>query len=280
MAFHANPAMYADHIHLKVSNLTRSLGFYHDVLGFRILEEYAGFAQLTAGGLQTCITIEQVNDALPLNPANTGLFHVAFLVPSRRELAKVLRHLIHLEYPLYGASDHLVSEAIYLTDPDGNGIEIYADRDPGEWEWARGQVKIESLPLNTDDLMSEIGENGWEGIPEKTIIGHIHLQVSDLEETGFFYTEGFGFDIVTRYGRKALFLSSENYHHHIGLNIWNSAGGASPSEKNIGLKHFSISIPETEREIVAGRLKSSGWPVKEEAEKYAVTDPSGNKVIF
>lgn len=280
MQFHKHPAMYIEHLHLKVANIEQSLNFYQDVLGFRVLEQKANQAQLSAGGMKSLITIEQFENSTPLNPTNTGLFHMAFLVPSRIDLAKVMRHLIDVRYPLQGASDHLVSEALYLADPDGNGIEIYADRDAREWNWQQGQVEMLTLPLNADDLLNEVVENGWEGMPEDTIIGHVHLQATELKKVEEIYTSGFGFDVVTQYGYQALFLSSENYHHHIGLNTWNSAGGSIPEANSIGLKSFTISIPETGRDQVAKRLINMGVSVSDNSDRYVVQDPSGNYIVF
>ncbi|MFZ3577574.1 VOC family protein [Virgibacillus sp. DJP39] len=280
MTFHSNETRHVNHIHLKVSNLQRSLYFYQKILGFRVVEQQPMLAKLAAGGTRPMLTIEQVKNARSLDSSKTGLFHIAFLLPERADLAKVLRHFMHRGYPVQGASDHLVSEALYIADPDGNGVEIYVDRDPAEWTWSGNEVEMSTLPLDANELMKEIAEDGWQGMPVGTVIGHIHLQVSDLETAGDFYTKGFEFDIVNHFGSQALFISSAGYHHHIGLNIWNSKGGAVPAGDEVGLKSYIIVIPENKRMETVERFQNIGVSVNLDGDKYFVIDPSGNQIYF
>lgn len=280
MTFHQHPASFVNHIHLKVGNITRSLDFYQKILGFRIIEQQYNLVKLSSGGMKAFVTLEQLEKPMPLNPRNTGLFHIAFLLPTRNDLANMLRDLTHVGYPLQGASDHFVSEALYLADPDGNGIEIYVDRDHKLWEWEKGSVNMATLPLDANHLMMEVDPNGRDGLPEDTIIGHIHLQVANLVEEELFYTKGFGFSIVSRYGERALFLSTEGYHHHIGLNTWNSKDGSVPEAASIGLKSYTISVPPKQRKKVARRLRKHGFPVEKAGSQYWSLDPSGNVVYF
>lgn len=280
MRFHTEETKHINHIHLKVANLDRSLNFYQNILGFRVTEQQPHLAILTAGGSERMLTIEQLENASPLNPRKTGLFHIAFLLPKRADLAKVLRHFMHKGYPVQGASDHIVSEALYISDPDGNGVEIYIDRDPEEWNWNGEEVEMSTFPMDANALMREVAEQGWQGMPVGTIIGHIHLQVADLPSVESFYTKGFGFKVVNHYGNQALFLSSANYHHHIGLNTWNSLNGKTPSDNEVGLKSFTISVPADERMEIVSRLQSLHVPVDLDGEKYMVIDPSGNKIYF
>lgn len=280
MTFHQHPASFVNHIHLKVGNITRSLDFYQKILGFRIIEQQHNRVKLSSGGMTAFVTLEQLDKAIPLNPRETGLFHIAFLLPTRNDLANMLRHLIHTGYPLHGASDHLVSEALYLSDPDENGIEIYVDRDHKDWEWSKGSVNMSTLPLNANHLMLDVNPDGWDGLPEKTIIGHIHLQVANLAAVEPFYIKGFGFSVVSRYGSQALFLSTGGYHHHIGLNTWNSKGGAIPGTTSIGMKSYTISVPAKERKKIVHRLKKLGFPIEKVGSQYRSQDPSGNVVYF
>lgn len=164
-----------NHFHIKVADLDQSLNFYQNILGFQVLKQSESQAKLSVDGATALVTIEQIENALPLNLRTTGLFHIAFLLPERSDLATILQHLLQKKYPLQGVSDHFVSEAIYLADPDGNGIEIYTDRKPDQWNWDEGKVEMTSLPLDADGLMKEVATNGWRGMPKGTIIGHIHL---------------------------------------------------------------------------------------------------------
>lgn len=280
MTFHTNGTMHVNHIHLKVANLERSLHFYQNVLGFRVMVEQPHLAKLAAGGIKPVLTIEQLENAIPLDRRKTGLFHIAFLLPERADLAKVLRHFMHTGYPVQGASDHLVSEALYIADPDGNGVEVYVDRDSAEWKWNEDEVEMSTLPLDANALMKEVAHDGWRGMPVGTIIGHIHLQVSDLATVEDFYTKGFGFQIVSHFGRQALFLSSAGYHHHIGLNTWNSMGGSVPTDDEVGLKSYTISVLANERIAVVEQLQNLDVHVDLDGDQYLVVDPSGNRIYF
>ncbi|WP_284140838.1 MULTISPECIES: VOC family protein [unclassified Virgibacillus] len=281
MEFHSYPAIYVDYIHLKVSNLKRSLSFYQGVLGFNMLESKQKEATLTLNGIDPLLTIEEIENPIPRNPGETGLFHIAYLLPKRRDLASTLYHLLKTGYSIQGASDHLVSEAIYLADPDGNGIEIYIDRAPDTWKWnGQSEVKMATLPLDVDDLLKETEESVWSGLPKETRIGHIHLQVHDLKEVTAFYSLGFGFDVVSNYGKQARFISTSGYHHHIGLNTWNSLGGKKPHPLSIGIKYFRVALSKEQREKVKHRLVDLGYSVNTQSEYYTVQDPSGNIILF
>lgn len=172
--------------------MIRALDFYQNVLGFQIIEQQTNIAKLSAGGQSPILALEKQEKPIPLKPGDTGLFHIAYLLPSRRDLAVMLRHLLHIGYPIQGASDHLVSEALYLADPDGNDIEVYVDRDHRDWKWKNGEVAMSTLPLDADSLLKELETDGWNGLPENAIIGHIHLQVANLDNIKPFYVDGLG----------------------------------------------------------------------------------------
>ena len=175
----------------------------------------------------------------------------------------------------------MVSEALYLADPDGNGIEIYIDRDPSEWSWSNGEVAMTVDPLNFEDLLSEGKQQSWKGLPAGTVMGHLHLHVSELKKTEEFYSKGLGFEVVNRYGNQALFISTGKYHHHIALNTWAGVGAPTPPENSVGLESFTIVLAdEATRNNVIAQLKSIGASVTEENGSFITYDPSGNRIYL
>ncbi|MDN4523100.1 VOC family protein [Fictibacillus fluitans] len=279
MNFHTAPKTFVEHVHLMVEDLNRSLSFYQDILGLSILNKSEKKIDLTLDGTTSLLTIEQPYNAQPKQPRTAGLYHFALLVPSRKELARVLRHLLNIGYPLQGAADHLVSEALYLADPDGNGIEIYRDRDSADWQWDNGQVVMTTEPLDAEGLLAESVDTNYEGLPKGTIMGHLHLHVADLEEAEAFYCSGLGFEVVQRLGNQALFISTGNYHHHLGLNIWSGKGAPAPASNAVGIHEFTVVYPtnEARREAVM-RLEQAGYVSAQSETGYYVTDPSGTKM--
>ena len=257
---------------LTIADLSRSLAFYRDTLGFTVNSIQPGRAELGAGGNTFLILVEQPGIA-PRPSRTTGLFHFAILVPTREDLARSLRRLAEHGYPLSGASDHLVSQALYLTDPDGLGIEIYHDRPREEWTWVGDQVRMASDPLDLDELLNLVPDSG-DGLAPGTRIGHVHLHVADLQKARDFYEGLLGFDLVSRYPG-ALFLSAGRYHHHIAVNTW--AGSAPPPEGVAGLKSFEVLIPASDFEGVRGRLAERG--VQSEA-GLLFRDPVDNVVLL
>ncbi|WP_456272362.1 VOC family protein [Bacillus sp. AK031] len=277
MNFHQKPVTYVGQVTLKVQNLERSLLFYKEVIGFNILEQTERTASLTADGQTALVTLEQPEDIAPKTGRTTGLYHFAILLPERADLANIVQHFADIRLPL-GSSDHLVSEALYFSDPDGNGIEIYADRDPSGWSWNDGAVKMAVDPLNFEDLLSIKRENPWNGLPAGTVMGHIHLHVSELKKTEEFYTKGLGFDVVSRFGDQALFISDGKYHHHIGLNTWNGVGAPPPAANSVGLKSYSLVLPsEEKRNQVVDQLRKIGVHVTDD---FVTEDPSGNRICL
>ncbi|PEJ56886.1 glyoxalase [Bacillus sp. AFS002410] len=276
MNFHEKPQVYAPTVELKVASLERSLAFYQEVIGLKVLEHSTTTASLTADEVNVLINLVQPDNVTPRNERNTGLYHLALLVPTRKDLGIVLKHLIETRNPLQGGSDHLVSEAIYLADPDMNGIEIYVDRPSENWQWHNEYVVMDSKRLDVEGLLALAENESFTGLPKGTIMGHIHLQVSDLASTEKFYCDGLGFDVVTKYGAQALFISTGRYHHHIGLNTWHSAGGSAASESSAGLKNFTLLYPSEEEKLkVVNRLKDMGATVFVEDGTTFTKDPSG-----
>ena len=280
MSFHNKPNTYVGHVNIKVQDLNRSLTFYQEVLGFQILEQTDKGAKLTTDGKTSVLSIEQPENVVPKQGKTTGLYHFALLLPNRSDLADIVHHFMEIGFQ-YGSSDHLVSEALYLDDPDGNGIEIYIDRKPSEWTWRNGEVAMTVDPLNFKDLLSEGKQKPWQGLPVGTVMGHIHLHVSELEKTEEFYSKGLGFEVVNRYGNQALFISTGKYHHHIALNTWAGVGAPTPQGNSVGLGAFTIVLPdEAARDHVLIQLKRIGASVTEEKGSFVSSDPSGNRIYL
>lgn len=230
-------------IELRTANLDRQRDFYVDVLGFEPVERDNGDLELYSDiDGDALIVLSGSPEARPRSEFTTGLYHVAILMPDRTELARALARLAEKRYPLQGFADHGVSEAIYLADPDGNGIELYRDRSREEWPRKSGEIEMFTKPLDLENLLSELGDEPkeWDGIHPETTVGHIHLQASDLAKSGQFYQDILGYDIVQKNFLGALFLSTGGYHHHVGLNTWNSKGASPAPKESVGLVQFSV----------------------------------------
>lgn len=280
MIFHQKPATYVGEVQLKVSNLSESIRFYEEVIGLTVKDKSASQASFTTNGKDTLLTIIEPEDIQSKKGQTTGLYHFALLLPTRADLAQVVRHFIQDEIR-FATGDHLVSEAIYLSDPDGNGIEIYADRNPDKWEWQDGEVAMTTVAVDIEDLLHEKTTDAWQGLPENTVMGHIHLQVNDLEENEKFYIDGLGFSIVSRYGDSALFISDHDYHHHIALNTWSSRSARHAEESETGIHAYTILFPSEEvRSEKIAQLKKIGAPIHEENGDYYTYDPSQIKLIL
>jgi catechol 2,3-dioxygenase len=230
------------------------------------------------------VTLQGDSAAPALNARATGLFHLAIVTPSRRELAYALARLARARWPLAGASDHLVSEALYLNDPDGNGIEIYRDRDRGQWRTDDdGQLAMATLRLDLQSLADELTDAPPlpDRLPAGTRMGHVHLQVSDIAAAEDFYRGVLGFDVTVRGYPGALFVSAGGYHHHIGLNTWNSAGSAPPAPGAVGLRSFDVRLPDgAELDRVLARVNAAGLVADTVDGAAVVRDPSGNAVLL
>lgn len=276
--FFQKPTTYVGQVSVNVTDMEKSLEFYVGFMGFKVLEKSIQKAILTADGKTPLITLEQPSDVKPKESKTTGLYHMAILLPSRSDLATFLKHLAETRgNTRLGAADHFVSEALYFDDPDGNGIEVAWDRPSTEWKWNEGLVDMATVQLDVQGLLQE-AKSEWNGMPEDTLMGHIHLHVAQLVETEKFYVEGLGFNIVTRFPG-ALFASTNGYHHHIGLNIWNGVGAKCPEPNCVGLNWFTLVMPSDEaREEVVQRLNNLGVTVKEENGNYMTEDPSGNTI--
>jgi len=266
---------HIDSVHLRVISLDRALAFYRDILGFTVVERDGATVALAASPDEPpIITLTEHPDAQRKPQRSTGLYHVAILMPDRPALARVLRRLLVQRYPLGGASDHGVSEALYLSDPDGNGLEIYRDRPRADWQMDGDQVAMVTEALDLENLLADAQEQD-SGVAPGTIIGHVHLHVADLEHAEAFYGGKLGFDMMMRMGQYgAYFMAAGGYHHHLGLNIW--AGPLPPPANAVGLESFTIAIPGEAawRQVVErmGAAISDGIA--------SVADPDGNTVLL
>jgi len=231
---------------LRVRNLKNSLNFYSNLLGLGEIERGEDYSLLSANGKNPyLIRLVEDKNAKPRSPNTTGLFHIAFRFPNRKELARVFMRLFNNKIKFQGFSDHLVSEAIYLPDPEGNGIELYADKSRETWNWKLGQVLMDSLPLDLSVITKELGDPQiWNGIHPEVYIGHIHLKVSNLFKAEKFYNDILGFNVTNTLFPGALFLSAGGYHHHIGANVWSSNNGNPPDKNSLGLINYTIKIPD------------------------------------
>ncbi len=270
-------------VRLTVADAERSRAFYERALGLRASEQDDGTLAFGVAGARPLVELRGDSSAPRLDRGATGLFHLAILVPSRPDLARALARLAEARWSLDGASDHLVSEAVYLSDPDRNGIEIYRDRPGEEWRHEDGQLAMATLPLDIDSLLGELSGAGelQTFAPTGTRIGHVHLQVADIPEAERFYSSILGFDVMVRGYPGALFVSAGGYHHHIGLNTWNSRGATSPAPGTIGLRNFEVKLPSAEElDRVLGRVRAAGIEIREEGDGSLVRDPSGNGVLL
>jgi catechol 2,3-dioxygenase len=262
---------------LKARDLPRLTDFYSSAIGLQVIDRDSTTARLGAGGV-TLLELEAAPNAIPDDPRTAGLYHTAFLHPTRADLARWLVHVAQTRVPLSGASDHLVSEAIYLDDPEGNGIEVYRDRKPEEWRWNGDRIQMATDRLDLDNLAADAGNTAYAGAPDGLRVGHIHLRVGDLGATQKFYCDVLGLDPTAGRGG-ALFMSSGRYHHHVGSNVWHSAGAGQRDADRAGLSWFAIEAADgTTRDTEVSRLKAAAVPVHAIENGYETRDPFGTRV--
>jgi catechol 2,3-dioxygenase len=270
-------------VSLTVTDLDRSRAFYERAIGLRVSELDDGGLGLGVAGERPLIALRGDRSAPHLNRRAPGLYHLAILVPTRLDLAFALARVAEVRWPLDGASDHLVSEALYLSDPDGNGIEIYRDRPRADWPRSGDQLQMSTLALDLDGLIGELRAvtELQASAPSGTTIGHVHIQVSDLAEAEAFYNGVLGFDVMVRGYPGALFVSAGGYHHHIGLNTWHSAGAARAPSGSVGLRSFEIDLVD-DRELAAvlARVRAASIPSTPTPDGVLVRDPFGNGVVL
>ncbi len=276
-----SPELKLGFVHLTVSNLERSLAYYQNSLGFQLRHRNSDTAYLGAGGPDLLALTERPGAIRYRNA--TGLYHFAILTPSRLELAQVIRRVAETRTPVQGASDHLFSEALYLGDPDGNGIEIYCDRPREQWSRdPQGRLQGDTLPMDLEGVLAELPHRPepWPGLHPQTVLGHMHLHVRTIPETLTFYRDVLGFDLMIDWN-SALFFSAGGYHHHLGLNIWGTQGAAPAPPESVGLRYFTLHLPsQAEVETVVARARHANAVVEEHPAGLLVRDPSQNGLVF
>jgi catechol 2,3-dioxygenase len=263
---------------LTVSDLQRATSFYERILGLERVGGNGAGAALGAGGQPI---VRLVHDPEARAAQGTArLYHFAILFPSRRDLADALLRLLASRWPIEGASDHLVSEAIYLSDPERNGIELYRDRPRGEWTFSHGELQMATLPLDLQRLLGEAGGDPPHAAPGGTVLGHIHLHVNDLAAAERFYREVVGLELMARYGGSASFLAAGGYHHHVAVNIWGTDGAPPAVEGSLGLRWFRLSLPDPEAlHELERRLDAASVQHRREGSALRFKDPAGHTLI-
>lgn len=266
---------------LIVSDLNRSLAYYTGGIGLHVHSRSDTQAWLGVGGPTLLLLTEQAG-ARPVQRGRTGLYHFAILLPTRADLARTIRHLAESRTPLAGMADHGVSEALYLTDPDGHGIEIYRDRPQDEWPHdPDGGLAMVSDPLDVPGILSEVtsGRVAWHGMPPGARIGHVHLHVSQIPATRAFYCDVLGFDLMQAWAGQALFVSAGGYHHHLGLNVWAGVGAPPPPEDAARLDWYEIRLPtDSAYAATLDRLRAAGVDFDDSLGVATLLDPAGNRI--
>ncbi|MHB8628228.1 MAG: VOC family protein [Aggregatilineales bacterium] len=275
-----HPATDVGTVTLKVADLQRSLKFYTELIGLQPFPANE-HAVVLGAGQRAILTLEAVPgaDRQPVN--TTGLYHAAILLPARHALAVKMAQIASVQYP-FGYSDHLVSEAFYLSDPDGNGLELYRDRPRSEWHWDGQQVRMASDPIDFDSFFAEIKDNdeaiGNPAVPDGTKLGHMHLRVANIPLAEQFYQGVLGFDVTAKWPG-ALFLAAGGYHHHLGMNTWESRNGKPPVEPSVGLREFSISLPDmAELDRLTKQIEAAGVTIERSDDSAVLHDPWQNRI--
>jgi catechol 2,3-dioxygenase len=263
---------------LKVREIEGVTGFYRNVLGLGVLERTNERTTLGAGGVPL-VHLEHRPDAIPDDQREAGLYHTAFLMPTRGDLARWILHVARHKVALTGTSDHAVSEAFYLDDPEGNGVEVYYDRPVETWEWTGSDLKITTDPLDVDSILREVAPGAtYPSAPDGLRIGHVHLRVGDAARAEAFYRDALGLD-VTRRRHGATFMSSGRYHHHIAANVWHSAGAGERNENRAGLSWVALEAADaTAFDATKARLAQAGAELAVTATGLATTDPWGTRL--
>jgi len=263
---------------LVARDLDKLAGFYQGLLGLTVRERTDKVAKLGTGGV-TLLEIEHRPDALPDDPATAGLYHTAFLMPTRQDHARWIMHIANARVPITGASDHGVSEAFYLDDPEGNGIEVYNDRPAESWHWEDKLVVMRTNQLDIKAILDEVDPKtaGYPAAPEGLRVGHIHLRVGSIEQAEAFYRGAIGLDLTRRRGG-ATFMSSGGYHHHVGSNVWHSDGAGRRDPNRAGLSWFTIEAEAGAADALSERLKAANAPVETANGHLKTADPWGTRI--
>ena len=277
-----HPSTQIGMIGLNVANLVRAIQFYTDVLGFTVIQQAGDLVLLGPVDEHPLLALHERPGALPKPREATGLYHFAVLLPTRADLGRIVQRLNEFEHPIREFEDHLVSESVYLADPDGNGIELYRDRPRDEWPTKDGRVTMGSLPIDVPQLLADGASDGraWAGLPAGTRLGHVHLQVADIAQAETFYRSVMGFDLIVAM-QAALFVSAGGYHHHLGMNTWYSQAGPLAPDDAAGLLAVTIEFADdAARAAVVERLERAGITTTPNQQAIVVHDPWRNLLLL
>jgi catechol 2,3-dioxygenase len=266
-------------IGLLARDLDRLADFYQKLLGLTVFERTDRVARLGVGDV-TLIEIEHRPNAKPDDPSQAGLYHTAFLMPTRADHARWILHIARNRVPITGASDHGVSEAFYLDDPEGNGIEVYNDRPQERWQREDGLIVMQTKPLDVQAILTEADSRNadYPAAPGGLRIGHVHLRVGNVEQAEAFYRGPIGLDLTRRRGG-ATFMSSGGYHHHVGANVWHSEGSGRRDPDRAGLAWFSMEIPNAASvDTLSGKLLQAKAPIDHTPGGIETADPWGTRI--
>ena len=278
MPFTMDPATTIGHLNLAVKNLEEQRDFYLKVIGLTELDCKSKYVDLGIPG-KLILRLKHCPDGIQY-PQAPGLFHMAIRLPGPEALGQWLKHLRESRYPLGGAGDHLVSEALYLTDPEGNGIEIYYDRPKDQWEYNENGIKMDTLAVDLESLLKKADDRPFTGLPPGSSLGHIHLRVEDVNKAVEFYRDVLGFQVMALWPG-AGFLSAGGYHHHIGVNMWNSRGAQPAPADSLGLVSYTILLAKQEaRNDLLDHLNRQKQEIEKSGEDWVLKDPSQNEIML
>ncbi|MDD4824565.1 MAG: VOC family protein [Acholeplasmataceae bacterium] len=267
--YHNKNVMYVSHVELLVSDIKKSLKLYQDILGFSILKEEDNKVYLTANQKDVLVTLVEQKGAIPAQ-YNVGLYHFALLLPKRSDLAKVIQSLIEHQYPVTGLSDHEISEAIYLEDPDNNGIEIAVDRDLNGK--TMGQVGFVTKMLDYKDVLKQLDPLAPNKLSFDTVMGHVHFHVNDLTNAKEFFVNTLGYEVQMDFRDQASFISDQGYHHHIAYNLWNGPDAKKRAPNQAGLLNYTIKVPNRDYSTILSRFKKRNLILNEAQDYFMVKD--------
>jgi catechol 2,3-dioxygenase len=286
--FTIHPGTRLGHVHYTAADLERQIAFYRDILGFRLHWREGGSAGLGAGG-EDLLRLTELPGARRAR-RTTGLYHTAFLVPTRWDLAQLLKSIAQTRTPIQGMSDHGTHHAIYLSDAEGNGIELAWDRPRDQWPKTFEEMLRNNRGLAPETVLSALTDSDtpWQGLNPGTKVGHVHLHVSELPPTMRFYHEILGFELPLdmanaprEFAESAIFFAAGDYHHHIGTNVWQGVGAPPPPADAIGLRYFTVVLPDqNELERVVERVRQAGIATEQDEQGVLLRDPAGNGLLL
>ncbi len=273
--FHSEKTMHVKNVTLRVKNIEKMLEFYTGILKMKLIANQGNYYSLGTANHRVLVNLV-VDEQAVRSQKTTGLFHFALLLPARRDLGVFLNFLLAIDYPLSGASDHDVSEALYLLDPEGNGIEIYADVPANKWKRSKDGIMMTTAAIDHASLLKEEGE--YESIPQETLMGHLHLRVNNIDQAQAFFIGALGFQKTFDYGPSASFTSDGGYHHHLAFNTWGGSGNPHLGPHQLGLIEYAINVPASHVEKLITRLNKARIEYRKEGNNIYLKDINNTSV--